>query len=80
MVLYSDGASEANSPDGNELGRDGLMKKVRRLDSRSAEVLDTRLASAFGVYGVNGERLDDETIMVMRINDVCRCLIAVGRR
>jgi hypothetical protein len=53
---------------------------VRRLDSRSAEVLGTQLASAFGVYHVNGERLDDETIIAVRINDVCRCLIAVRRR
>ena len=80
MVLYSDGVSEANSPDGHEFGRDGLMKMVRRLDSRSAEVLGTQLASAFGVYHVNGERLDDETIIAVRINDVCRCLIAVRRR
>lgn len=29
MVLYSDGVSEAISPAGNELGRDGLMNMAR---------------------------------------------------
>ena len=29
VVLYSNGVSEATSPDGNELGRDGLMNMAR---------------------------------------------------
>ncbi len=32
IVLYSDGVSEATSPAGNELGRDGLMNMARALD------------------------------------------------
>ena len=39
MVLYSDGVSEATSPDENELGRDGLINMTRTLDSSSAEAL-----------------------------------------
>ena len=70
MVLYSDGVSEANSPAGNELGRDGLMNMARGLDSSSAEALGTQLASALRAFRGDGERLDDETLIVMRRNDI----------
>ena len=35
IVLYSDGVSEAASPAGDELGREGLMNMARTLDSSS---------------------------------------------
>jgi phosphoserine phosphatase RsbU/P len=70
IVLYSDGVSEATSPAGNELGRDGLMNMARALDSSSAEALGTQLASALGDFRGDGEPLDDETIIVMRRNDM----------
>ena len=70
IVLYSDGVSEATSPAGNELGRDGLMNMARALDSSSAEALGTQLASALRAFRGDGEPLDDETIIVLRRNDV----------
>jgi phosphoserine phosphatase RsbU/P len=70
LVLYSDGVSEATSPDGNELGRDGLLSMARAFDSNSAEALGTQLASALGAFRGDGERLDDETIIVMKANDI----------
>jgi len=70
MVLYSDGVSEAISPAGNELGRDGLMNMARALDSSSAEALGTQLASALRAFRGDGEPLDDETIIVLRRNDI----------
>jgi sigma-B regulation protein RsbU (phosphoserine phosphatase) len=69
IVLYSDGVSEAIGPDGNELGRDGLMNMAIALDSSSAEALGTLLASALRSFRGDGEILDDETIIVMRMND-----------
>ena len=69
IVLYSDGVSEATSPAGNELGRDGLMNMARGLDSSSAEALGTQLASAVSAFRRGGEPLDDETIIVMRRNE-----------
>ena len=69
MVLYSDGVSEALSPAGNELGRDGLMNMARALDASSAEALGTQLASALRAFRGDGKPLDDETIIVMRRND-----------
>lgn len=70
MVLYSDGVSEATSPAGNELGPEGLMKMARALDSSSAETLGTQLASALRAFRGDGEPLDDETIIVMKKNDL----------
>jgi sigma-B regulation protein RsbU (phosphoserine phosphatase) len=70
IVLYSDGVSEASNTDGNELGRDGLMNMVRALDSSSAETLGSQLASALDLFRGALERLDDETIIVMRKNDI----------
>jgi sigma-B regulation protein RsbU (phosphoserine phosphatase) len=69
MVLYSDGVSEATSPAGNELGRDGLMNMARALDRSSAEALGTQLASALRAFRGDAEPLDDETIIVMGRND-----------
>jgi sigma-B regulation protein RsbU (phosphoserine phosphatase) len=70
IVLYSDGVSEATSPTGNELGRQGLMNMARGLDSSSAEALGTQLASAVSAFRGGGEPLDDETIIVLRRNDI----------
>jgi sigma-B regulation protein RsbU (phosphoserine phosphatase) len=70
MVLYSDGVSEAISPDGHELGRDGLMNMARTLDASSAEALGPQLASALRGFRGDGEPLDDETIIVVRRNDI----------
>jgi sigma-B regulation protein RsbU (phosphoserine phosphatase) len=69
VVLYSDGVSEANSPAGNELGRDGLLNMARSLDSSSAEAFGTQLASALRAFRGDGVPLDDETIIIMRRND-----------
>lgn len=70
MVLYTDGVSEATDPDGNELGRDGLINMTRTFDCNSAEALGTQLASAVRAYRGAGEPQDDETIIVIRINDI----------
>ena len=66
VVLYSDGASEATSPAGDELGRDGLMTMARGLDSSSGDAFGIQLASALRTFRGGGEPLDDETIIVLR--------------
>ena len=70
IVLYSDGVSETTSPAGDELDRDALMNMARVLDSGSPEAFGTQLASALHAFRGAGEPLDDETIIVMRRNDI----------
>lgn len=66
VLLYSDGVSEALGPDGEELGRDGLMNIARGLDASSAEAFGTGLTLALSAFRAGGEPLDDQTIIVLR--------------
>jgi sigma-B regulation protein RsbU (phosphoserine phosphatase) len=66
VVLYTDGVSEATNPAGDELGRVGLMDIARELESSSAEVFGTSLASALRGFRGGVEPTDDETIIVLQ--------------
>ena len=66
FVLYSDGVSEATNDDGTELGREGLMSRVRSLDRTSSPAFGMQLVEA--VHAFRGGRApeDDETIIVLQ--------------
>src|SRR6266850_4249867 len=70
VVLYSDGVSEAISPAGDQLGPDRLMSISRGLDASSAETFGTQLTSALHAFRGGEEPLDDQTIIVLRRNDI----------
>ena len=65
VVLYTDGVSEASNEAGEELGRDGLMRIARGLDTRSAEAFGRQLAAAVTGFRGRAEAADDETIIVL---------------
>ena len=69
IVLYSDGVSEATTPAGKELGRDGLMTLARALDPTSAETFGMQLVEAVSQFRGGSVPEDDETIIVLRTND-----------
>ena len=70
VLLYSDGVSDATSASGRELGRDGLMEMVHALDCHSAQVAGSQLAAALQAFRCGSARTDDETIIVIRVDDV----------
>jgi phosphoserine phosphatase RsbU/P len=70
VVLYSDGASEAMNPAGDELGRDGLVTIARGLDATSAEAFGAQLTAALGAFRAGDEPLDDQTIIVLRRDNI----------
>jgi phosphoserine phosphatase RsbU/P len=70
VLLYSDGVSEVTDPAGTELGRNGLIDLVRAVDARSPEALGTRLVSALRAFRGDGDRQDDQTIIVMARTDI----------
>jgi sigma-B regulation protein RsbU (phosphoserine phosphatase) len=65
VLLYSDGVTEATNPAEDELGPDGLMNLVRKLDCGSAESLGVQLTSALRSFRGGAEAADDETIIVL---------------
>ena len=66
VVLYSDGVSEATNPEGNELGRDGLMRLAERLDPASAETFGEQLADGVSQFRAGRMPDDDETVIVLQ--------------
>jgi len=46
------------------------MRLARGLDATSAEVFGAQLTAALGAFREGGEPVDDQTIIVLRRNDV----------
>jgi serine phosphatase RsbU (regulator of sigma subunit) len=70
VLLYSDGVSEITNPAGTELGRDGLIDLVRAVDVKFPESMGPRLASELSAFRGDAEPQDDQTIIIMRVNDI----------
>lgn len=70
FVLYSDGITEAVDAAGNELGQSGLVSLARSLDHTSVSEFGVRLVSALDGYRNNAVQTDDQTIIVVRRNQV----------
>jgi phosphoserine phosphatase RsbU/P len=65
VLLYTDGVSEALNEAGDELGRDGLMRIVQAIESRTAEAFGGQLVAALRLFRGSAEPADDVTIIVL---------------
>lgn len=70
IVLYSDGVSEATDLAGRELGPHGLIKIATALDCSSAEAFGSQLLSALRRFRGGQVPMDDETVIVIRRDDI----------
>jgi sigma-B regulation protein RsbU (phosphoserine phosphatase) len=70
VVLYSDGVSEATDSAGRELGPHGLMEMATALDCSSASAFGSQLISRLRDFHGGQVPSDDETIIVIRRNDI----------
>jgi len=66
IVSYTDALIEAVSPEGKQLGEEGLLALVRCLGRGSAEELGGALLSAVADWRGGAAANDDETVLVLR--------------
>lgn len=66
LVLFTDGISEATSPDGVFFDTSGLVACVQSGPARSSEELVSRLLTAVDTYSHHAPPADDRTLVVLR--------------
>jgi len=66
LVIYTDGVTEANDPQGNEFGEERLVKVVRENSAATPEQLLTAIQDAVHKFSAGGEQSDDLTLVVAR--------------
>ena len=71
LVMFTDGVTEAMSPDGEEFHEDRLEAILRNEHEKSAkEILDTVRQAIIDFTGSETELSDDLTMIVMKVNQV----------
>jgi serine phosphatase RsbU (regulator of sigma subunit) len=65
LVLYTDGVTEAESPEGEEFGQKRLEELVRSLSGRSSEDLQSTILHAVEQFRGNREAADDVTLVIV---------------
>lgn len=66
LVLYSDGVTEAESPEGHELGVEGVRVALQGREGAEAATLVRHVLDAARLHRVGGIQADDTTVMVVR--------------
>ena len=67
LVCFTDGITEALSPDGDEFGDDRLVDLIRANRTASADALATTLADTQAAW-TGGSAQDDATLIVVAID------------
>ena len=66
LVVYSDGVSEANDPEGEEFGLDRLMAVLRKYPHTSAAGLRDKLESTLSAFTRTAPANDDITLVIAK--------------
>jgi sigma-B regulation protein RsbU (phosphoserine phosphatase) len=69
VVVYSDGATEAVNVAGEELGREGLIDLVIRLERESAQGLCEGVLEAVAEHQAGARQHDDITVLAARVGE-----------
>lgn len=68
LVCYTDGVTEALSPDGDEFGTERLLEAIREVRRSSAEEITRAVLQAVDRHVAGGSgRFDDVTLLVLRL-------------
>ncbi len=68
VLIYTDSLIEARSPEGRQLGAEGLLEMVRGLDPRNADQLIPDLLEAVDAHRGGRPAEDDVTVLLLRHN------------
>jgi serine phosphatase RsbU (regulator of sigma subunit) len=80
LVIYSDGVTEAASPNGEEFGPTRLYEVVSRNVDASAAGIRDRIESALTKFSQGTKAADDITLVIVKRQAETRQLAAVGLR
>ena len=78
LVIYSDGVTEAASPNGEEFGPTRLYEVVSRNVDASAAGIRDRIESALTKFSQGTQAADDITLVIVKRQTEARRLAASG--
>lgn len=70
VVFFSDGLVDAQNPAGEMFGTERLTSVVQQYSSLHAAALADRIMAEISEFQAGAEHFDDETLIVLRVNDV----------
>ncbi|HEY3990494.1 MAG TPA: SpoIIE family protein phosphatase [Acidobacteriaceae bacterium] len=70
VVFFSDGLADAQNPDGEMFGTEQLCELVQENASLGADALADLVMKAISDFQAGAEHFDDETLIVLRVNDL----------
>ena len=70
LVLYTDGVTEALGPDGSEYGAQRLAQLIENCASQSSRELVQKCIDDLLEFRASSQKLDDQTLMVLRFDPV----------
>jgi sigma-B regulation protein RsbU (phosphoserine phosphatase) len=70
VIFFSDGLADAQNPAGEMFGTEQLTEIVQQNATLNAGELADLIMAAISEFQAGAEHFDDETLIVLRVNDV----------